>query len=203
MLVNPTLHKSLATRARMLQFTRRFLDERGFTEVETPVLSAKVGGAVARPFTTRANALGGEAMSMRIAPELFLKVGAVLAGRFLAECYPYSQQLVIGGMDKVYEIGKQFRNEGLPIINNTVMVLFSWHAGIDSNHNPEFTTCEFYEAYGDFPSLVTMTEAYIKGRSCVACVPTVYSAATRACARHPGHPCRELADDGRENTVRH
>ena len=86
MLVNPTLHKSLATRAKMLQFTRRFLDERGFTEVETPILSSKVGGAVARPFTTRANALG-EAMSMRIAPELFLKVNVMLFG-LLAHVWP-------------------------------------------------------------------------------------------------------------------
>lgn len=104
------------------------MEDRGFLEVETPVLSTNAGGANARPFLTRANALDMD-MQLRIAPELYLK------------------QLVVGGLDRVYEIGKQFRNEG-----------------IDADHNPEFTTCEFYQAYGNLESLMSDTEAMLQGK---------------------------------------
>jgi lysyl-tRNA synthetase class 2 len=109
----------------VIKFIRTFFDERGFLEVETPILSGKVGGANARPFETRAHALDMN-MQLRIAPELYLK------------------QLVIGGLDRVYEIGKQFRNEG-----------------IDADHNPEFTTCEFYQAYGNLEGLMRDTETLL------------------------------------------
>ncbi|KAI8370478.1 lysyl-tRNA synthetase [Radiomyces spectabilis] len=125
MLVNPESVEILRTRTKIIRFIRQFLDQRGFYEVETPVLSATAGGANARPFMTHAHALGMD-MQLRIAPELYLK------------------QLVIGGMDRVYEIGKQFRNEG-----------------IDADHNPEFTTCEFYQAYGNLESLFKDTETMV------------------------------------------
>ncbi|ORY98569.1 protein KARS-1, isoform c [Syncephalastrum racemosum] len=127
MLVNPEPVRILRTRAKIIQYIRRFLEDRGFLEVETPVLSANAGGANAKPFLTHANALDMD-MQLRIAPELYLK------------------QLVIGGLDRVYEIGKQFRNEG-----------------IDADHNPEFTTCEFYQAYGNLESLMTDTEDMLQG----------------------------------------
>ena len=122
MLVNGKLASTLRTRAKTVSAIRRFLDSRDFVEVETPVLASAVGGAAALPFATRCVALDAD-MFLRIAPELHLK------------------KLVIGGLDRVYEIGKQFRNEG-----------------IDASHNPEFTTLEFYQAYSDFEQLVTMTE---------------------------------------------
>ncbi|KAI7876560.1 lysyl-tRNA synthetase [Lichtheimia hyalospora FSU 10163] len=127
MLVNTESTQILRVRAEIIRYIRHFLDERGFLEVETPILSGKAGGANARPFLTRANALDMD-MQLRIAPELYLK------------------QMVIGGMDRVYEIGKQFRNEG-----------------IDADHNPEFTTCEFYQAYGNLESLMKDTETLLSG----------------------------------------
>ncbi|KAI7854099.1 lysyl-tRNA synthetase [Circinella umbellata] len=127
MLVNPHVTQTLRVRAEIIQYIRRFLEDRGFLEVETPVLADKAGGANARPFMTHSHALGMD-MQLRIAPELYLK------------------QLVIGGMDRVYEIGKQFRNEG-----------------IDADHNPEFTTCEFYQAYGNLESLMDDTESMLRG----------------------------------------
>ncbi|KAI8977251.1 hypothetical protein BDF20DRAFT_913599 [Mycotypha africana] len=126
LLVNTESAHILRTRSRIIKFIREFLDARGFLEVETPILSDKAGGANARPFETHAFALNMD-MQMRIAPELYLK------------------QLVIGGLDRVYEIGKQFRNEG-----------------IDADHNPEFTTCEFYQAYGNLESLMNDTETLLK-----------------------------------------
>ena len=93
-----------------------------FTEVETPMMNMVAGGATARPFETYHNEMKMK-LFMRIAPELYLKM------------------LVVGGMDRVFEIGKQFRNEG-----------------IDMTHNPEFTTCEFYWAYADYNDLMNMTE---------------------------------------------
>ncbi|KAF9586397.1 hypothetical protein BGW38_005674 [Lunasporangiospora selenospora] len=112
----------LRKRTQVIKFIRSYLDNRGFLEVDTPVLSTQAGGANAKPFVTHANALGMD-MSLRVAPELYLK------------------QLVIGGADRVYEMGKQFRNEG-----------------IDADHNPEFTTCEFYQAYNNLEGLFEMTE---------------------------------------------
>ena len=110
-----------------MAYIRRFLDSRGFLEVETPMLNQMAGGAAAKPFKTFHNDLGIP-MFLRIAPELYLKM------------------LIVGGLDRVYEIGRQFRNEG-----------------IDMTHNPEFTTCEFYCAYWDYNDLMNITEEMVSG----------------------------------------
>eukprot|EP00879_Flechtneria_rotunda_P025430 GHRR01027026.1.p1 GENE.GHRR01027026.1~~GHRR01027026.1.p1 ORF type:complete len:510 (+),score=160.54 GHRR01027026.1:307-1836(+) len=125
LIVNNNVRSIFQTRSHIIQFVRRFLDERGFLEVETPMMNMIPGGAAARPFVTYHNDLDMQ-LYMRVAPELFLK------------------QLVVGGLERVYEIGRQFRNEG-----------------IDLTHNPEFTTCEFYQAYADYTDLLTLTEQMI------------------------------------------
>lgn len=122
LIVNDDVRERFRVRSAIISYIRRFLDNRDFVEVETPILNAIAGGATAKPFITHHNDLDMQ-MYMRIAPELFLK------------------ELVVGGMDRVYEIGRQFRNEG-----------------IDMTHNPEFTTCEFYQAYADVYDLMDMTE---------------------------------------------
>lgn len=122
LIVNDNVRQKFLVRSAIISYIRKFLDNRDFIEVETPILNVIAGGATAKPFTTHHNDLDME-MYMRIAPELFLK------------------ELVVGGMDRVYEIGRQFRNEG-----------------IDMTHNPEFTTCEFYQAYADVYDLMDMTE---------------------------------------------
>ncbi|PVV03558.1 hypothetical protein BB560_001956 [Smittium megazygosporum] len=126
-LTNPEARRSIVARAQVLSVIRNFFDSRGFLEVETPILWPSLGGANAKPFTTKAVALGDAKMFLRIAPELFLK------------------RLVIGGFDRVYEIGKVFRNEG-----------------IDRNHNPEFTSCEFYQAYTNVEEMMDNTELLIR-----------------------------------------
>ena len=113
-------------RSRILRSVRRFLDERGFLEVETPALQPLYGGAAARPFTTHHNALDRD-LFLRISDELYLK------------------RLIIGGFDKVYEVAKDFRNEG-----------------IDTRHNPEFTMMELYQAYADLGDVMTLTEELIR-----------------------------------------
>lgn len=122
LIVNDSVRDRFKVRSAIISYIRRFLDNRDFIEVETPILNVIAGGATAKPFLTHHNDLDMQ-MFMRIAPELFLK------------------ELVVGGMDRVYEIGRQFRNEG-----------------IDMTHNPEFTTCEFYQAYADVYDLMDMTE---------------------------------------------
>src|SRR5690606_38468752 len=123
---NPEVRLAFRKRSLMISELRRFMEEKGFIEVETPVFQTIAGGASARPFVTHHNALDID-LYLRIAPELFLK------------------RLIVGGLDKVYEIGRQFRNEG-----------------IDHMHNPEFTSIEFYEAYADYTKLMTMTEEMLQ-----------------------------------------
>ncbi|EGC37312.1 hypothetical protein DICPUDRAFT_150147 [Dictyostelium purpureum] len=126
-LVNPENQRAFFIRSKVINYVRSFLVERGFLEVDTPILSTNVGGANAKPFITRSNSLNLD-LFLRISPELFLK------------------QLVVAGFDKVFELGKQFRNEG-----------------IDLTHNPEFTTCEFYQAYADYETIVKLTEEMLSG----------------------------------------
>lgn len=127
LILNRNVRDIFLVRAKVINYIRRFLDIRGFLEVETPMMSIQAGGATAKPFITHHNDLNAQ-MYMRIAPELYLK------------------KLIVGGIDRVYEIGKQFRNEG-----------------IDLTHNPEFTTCEFYQAYADYHDLMDMTEEMVSG----------------------------------------
>ena len=119
---NPNVRKVFIQRSRIIGLIREFLNERNFLEIETPMMHPIPGGAVARPFITRHNALGID-LYLRIAPELYLK------------------RLIIGGMERVYEINRNFRNEGISAV-----------------HNPEFTMLEFYQAYADYKDLMSLTE---------------------------------------------
>jgi len=125
LIVNPEARQTFETRARVVAAIRRFLDARGFLEVETPMMQPIAGGALARPFVTHHNALDLD-LYLRIAPELYLK------------------RLTVGGLERVYEINRNFRNEG-----------------ISTQHNPEFTMLEFYEAYVDYHYLMDLTETML------------------------------------------
>ena len=127
LMVNPEVKRNFVIRSQFIKFMRNYLDERGYIEVETPVLNTIVGGASARPFITHHNTLDID-MYMRIATELPLK------------------RLIVGGMERVYEIGRIFRNEGM-----------------DPKHNPEFTSIELYEAYADFHDMMDIAEGIISG----------------------------------------
>jgi len=126
LLLNPQIKRNFGLRAQIIREIRHFLDEKGFLEVDTPILQPLYGGAHARPFITHHNTLDME-LYLRIAIELYLK------------------RLIVGGFEKVYEIGKTFRNEGM-----------------DRNHNPEFTLLELYQAYVDFYDIMELTESMVR-----------------------------------------
>jgi lysyl-tRNA synthetase, class II len=128
MLVNQETTDILRLRSHITKYMRDYFHSQSFLEFQTPILGENAGGAIARPFTTRSTEFPSKELSLRIAPELWLK------------------RLVIGGVDKVFEIGPAFRNEG-----------------IDSTHNPEFTMCEFYSAYSNLPDLINQTEEILVG----------------------------------------
>ena len=121
-ITNPEVKSTFIKRSQIIKGIREFLDNRGFLEVETPILGAIAGGAAARPFITHHNSLNID-MYLRIATELYLK------------------RLIVGGFEKVYEMGRNFRNEGM-----------------DVRHNPEFTAIELYQAYADYNDMMEITE---------------------------------------------
>ena len=122
LVMNPEVRETFVKRSKIISSIRRYLDDRGFMEVETPMLVSNAGGAAARPFETHYNALS-EDVKLRISLELYLK------------------RLIVGGLERVYEIGRVFRNEGL-----------------DARHNPEFTLMELYQAYTDYEGMMNLTE---------------------------------------------
>lgn len=125
LIANPEVKQSFVLRSRTIQALRKFLDDQGFLEVETPMMQPIPGGAAARPFITHHNALDMD-LYLRIAPELYLK------------------RLIVGGLEKVYEINRNFRNEG-----------------IDTRHNPEFTMLEIYQAYANYQDMMKLTEQLV------------------------------------------
>jgi lysyl-tRNA synthetase, class II len=132
LIANPEVRRTFVLRSAMVSTLRRFLDERGYVEVETPMMQPIAGGAVARPFVTHHNALDVD-LYLRIAPELYLK------------------RLVVGGFERVYEINRNFRNEGISAL-----------------HNPEFTMLEFYTAYFDCRDVIAITEELVAAAAAVA-----------------------------------
>ena len=141
LMVNPEVREVFRNRSRIIGFMRGFLEERGFLEVETPMMQPMAGGAAAKPFVTHHNALDLD-LYLRVAPELFLK------------------RLLVGGFDRVYELNRNFRNEGL-----------------STRHNPEFTMLELYQAYADYEDLMELTEELFRD-------------AGRGDPRKPAHPLR-------------
>ena len=136
LIVNPEVRDTFVKRSQILREIRRFLDDRGFMEVETPMLVPNAGGAAARPFETHYNALDVD-VKLRISLELYLK------------------RLIVGGLERVYEIGRVFRNEG-----------------VDTRHNPEFTLMELYQAYTDYNGMMDLTEDMFRHLAKVVCGST-------------------------------
>ena len=136
LIVNPEVRDTFVKRSQILREIRRFLDDRGFMEVETPMLVPNAGGAAARPFETHYNALNVD-VKLRISLELYLK------------------RLIVGGLERVYEIGRVFRNEG-----------------VDTRHNPEFTLMELYQAYTDYNGMMDLTEDMFRHLAKVVCGST-------------------------------
>ena len=137
LIVTPRAREIFAKRSLIVREFRRFMEEHGFMEVETPIMQPLAGGATAKPFKTHHNALDLD-LFLRIAPELYLK------------------RLLVGGFEKVFELNRSFRNEG-----------------IDTRHNPEFTMCEFYWAYATFEDLMNFTEKLFAHLAMAACGTTV------------------------------
>ncbi|HXZ47411.1 MAG TPA: lysine--tRNA ligase [Usitatibacter sp.] len=174
LIVNPEARRTFEIRSRLVQAIREFFIARGYLEVETPMMQPIPGGAVARPFKTHHNALDMD-LYLRIAPELYLK------------------RLVVGGLEKVFEINRNFRNEG-----------------ISTRHNPEFTMLEFYEAYRDYRYLMDLTEELLRecARKVLGATALSYQGATLDLAKpfdrltmaeaiakyNPGYPLHALSD---------
>ena len=136
LIMNPEVKDTFIKRSRIIKEIRNFLDGRGFMEVETPMLVSNAGGAAARPFETHYNALD-EDVKLRISLELYLK------------------RLIVGGLERVYEIGRVFRNEG-----------------VDTRHNPEFTLMELYQAYTDYEGMMELTESMFRYLAQTVCGTT-------------------------------
>ena len=133
LVMNPDVRNVFRKRTQIIQFIRQFMDTLGFMEVETPMMHPLAGGAAAKPFVTHYNVMDRDYF-LRIAPELYLK------------------RLVVGGFERVYEINRNFRNEGL-----------------STRHNPEFTMLEFYQAYADYRDLMNLTETLLRDLACAVC----------------------------------
>ncbi|MBI5695585.1 MAG: lysine--tRNA ligase [Nitrospirae bacterium] len=173
LIVNPEVKQTFITRNKIIKALRRFLDEKGFLEVETPMMQQIPGGATARPFITHHNALDMD-LYLRIAPELYLK------------------RLIVGGFERVYELNRNFRNEGISI-----------------KHNPEFTMIEFYMGYADYKVLMELTEELItsvametkgtlkltyQGDEVDLTRPWARMSMEEAIAKHTGAPLDDLKD---------
>jgi lysyl-tRNA synthetase class 2 len=154
LVMNPGVKKVFESRAHLVRFLRQYFDALGFVEVETPMLQAIPGGATARPFVTHYNALDRD-FYLRIAPELYLK------------------RLVVGGLERVYELNRNFRNEGL-----------------STRHNPEFTMLEFYQAYADYRDLMDMIENLMRDAALAVCGDSKLTYQGHACDL--GAPFRRL-----------
>ncbi|AMD91580.1 MULTISPECIES: lysine--tRNA ligase [Desulfovibrio] len=151
LIVTPRAREIFAKRSLIVREFRRFMEEHGFMEVETPIMQPLAGGATAKPFKTHHNALDLD-LFLRIAPELYLK------------------RLLVGGFEKVFELNRSFRNEG-----------------IDTRHNPEFTMCEFYWAYATFEDLMNFTEKLFAHLAMAACGTTVVTYQGQEIDLTPGH----------------
>jgi lysyl-tRNA synthetase class 2 len=164
LIMSPETRKTFETRSAFIRHVRSYLDERGYMEVETPVLGTISGGATARPFITHHNTLGLD-MYLRIATELHLK------------------RLIVGGIERVYEIGRIFRNEG-----------------ISTKHNPEFTSVELYEAYTDYNGMMDITEGIITSAAMKILGGYKLSWLGEELDLTPGWPRQTMADAVKEHT---